>query len=173
MHAQLPVHGCVPSLPASSEHCSASPRSPGGPTSPHPPAFSFTWYPARPGTLSGRGVTAWAGPVSSHAQCSDPPFYPEHLQGQEGEKSSSGLTSSSSLKIREKIKMKRTAEDLVIVYLEENNSHNAARAPAAQTPHPARGPRAIMVGQGKEGDRWAALVQRSKGAGLGLPGSTG
>lgn len=29
-----------------------------------------------------------------------------------------GLTSSSSLKIREKIKMKRTAEDLVIVYLE-------------------------------------------------------
>lgn len=29
-----------------------------------------------------------------------------------------GLTSSSSLKIKEKIKMKRTAEDLVIVYLE-------------------------------------------------------
>lgn len=30
-----------------------------------------------------------------------------------------GLTSSSSLKIREKIRMKSTADDLVIVYLEQ------------------------------------------------------
>lgn len=38
-----------------------------------------------------------------------------------------GLTSSSSLKIRENIRMKRTAEDLVIVYLEMKGPHCRGR----------------------------------------------
>lgn len=36
------------------------------------------------------------------------------------------------MKIREKIKMKRTAEDLVIVYLEARIPHNALLQPGTQ-----------------------------------------
>lgn len=72
------------------------------------------------------GISAtWAGLVSSVTETShssDPPFYSWHLRGQQGQKGSWGLTSSSSLKIREKIKMKSTAEDLVIVYLEAKST---------------------------------------------------
>lgn len=68
------------------------------------------------------GISAtWAGLVSCRTvtnHSSYPPFYSWRLRGQQGQKGSWGLTSSSSLKIREKIKMKSTAEDLVIVYLE-------------------------------------------------------
>lgn len=50
-----------------------------------------------------------------------------------------GLTSSSSLKMREKMRMKSTADDLVIVYLEQRHPQRHGCRPS--TPQGQAGPK--------------------------------
>lgn len=103
-------------------------------TAPAKPVSNCSQECPAPGSSSATGSChpGWAS-LSLRQATAQTRLCAQRLRRRQGRRGRGGLTSSSSLKIREKIRMKRTAEDLVIVYLKGKGPQCTGR-PAGKGP---------------------------------------